>query len=471
MNHIKKISIIQAFAASCAVAQTVPAVNLELKEGEGYSNVFENRTINDSAAWAPVSINVWDKWSHYEEWYDESDPEYVPPTPQTGSVSIALESSEFFGGQSFVQTNGANATIGFSVDAASRTDDGASLSSFGKITFSNAGRVGVLSDGTLNSSSNGLSLGPGSSVEIDNTGTIYGRSTAVSVSPSFQYVNEETPWLPASGDMSVKITNGKDGVIASSTGADGIIVRGNYGYDSIVEIVNDGVISNAYGTSSRIAPMAGYFGAAVNIDGNVTGGFIINRGAVSGNVAFQIDGKNILLDLRQGSAVTGSIVMQAYANNTLKLNDVRHVVTNGSVKISSDMSPYSADSNTLSISAANASQYGSIYIDGAGSMDITGVVLDFDASGAMLAIGDILTILEIGDLSESENGIVGTFLGLADNAEFSSGYYTFRINYLGESVTDRVTLEVIGSNVPEPAAVAAVLGAAALASAAYRRRK
>lgn len=89
----------------------------------------------------------------------------------------------------------------------------------------------------------------------------------------------------------------------------------------------------------------------------------------------------------------------------------------------------------------------------------------------MLAIGDILTILEIGDISESENGIVGTFLGLADNAEFSSGYYTFRINYLGESVTDRVTLEVIGSNVPEPAAVAAVLGAAALASAAYRRRK
>lgn len=308
--------------------------------------------------------------------------------------------------------------------------------------------------------------------------------------------------------------------------ADAVFLNGFEGRNNYIDVVNDGQINGGYTeyTVQRGVPSAmdgGDFaptssgGAGIHAAANINGGTILNCGTVKGHTwSFRIEGSNITVDLQRqepeevydyrANNVYGRIEFAADSKNALKLNNLQHTIGDGGMYSTSRgdiiIGNANADgktANRLSLALVSVykydedtweeiskDEYGALMTSG--MINISSVALDLDLSNAAFEAGDVFVILQAG------NGIVGEFLGL-DASEtrfneatgimesgktFSAAGYLFWIIYnLGEIYSGEasregvtsVSLEVLA--VPEPAAVAAMLGAAALASAEYRRRK
>lgn len=309
--------------------------------------------------------------------------------------------------------------------------------------------------------------------------------------------------------------------------ADAVFLNGFEGRNNYIDVVNDGVINGGYteytvqrGVPSAMgggafAPTSSGGGAGIHAAANINGGTILNRGTVKGHTwSFRIEGSNITVDLQRqepeevydyrANNVYGSIEFAADSKNVLKLNNLQHTIGDGGMYSTSRgdiiIGNANADgetANRLSLALVSVmkydeenweeiskDEYGSLMTSG--MMNISNVALDLDLANAAFETGDVFVILQAG------NGIVGEFLGL-DASEtrfneatgimesgktFSAAGYLFWISYnLGEIYSGEasyegvtsVSLEVLA--VPEPAAVAAMLGAAALAFAILRRRK
>ena len=432
---------------------------------------------------------------------------YVAPKEGEGpgDVSILMKSSSFKTGGTVSVGIHTQGDAVFSADASSYVSDGVMISSGGSASVTFRGYMGAnyLPEGGNEDyeAQSGIDIMAAATARVENYGSI--RTSGRGVSMSAEY--------GASGPLTLELHNGAErgdgydrvGEIRTSSTQDGVYLAGVHGQDNRIDVVNEGVIANQYTpiilqrSGPSAAPAAAYFGAAINVDSSINGGSIVNSGTIqSSNEAVRLGGRNVLLDLRLGSSISGQITVAADSNNTLRLNSVYHYISDGG----RDGSPgnvllgsYGDDAslyNTLEISIRKSGGYmdGDVWNDGHGSLntdgqiDITNARLVLDLEGADIAAGDTFDILHAGQ------GIVGSFYGLgaedmrADEygntfrtVKFSQGGYEFLLSYRETEDGDRIlrdnaSLEVLGL-VPEPSAWAAALGALAFGLAAFGRRR
>lgn len=302
------------------------------------------------------------------------------------------------------------------------------------------------------------------------------------------------------------------GEIVSEEGQDAVYFGGIAGGSNTIYAVNEGIIRSGvdiiptYRAYSDEEPARG---SAVHIDSSITGGTFINYGMVQGQKSFNVLGSNVVIDLREGCGVNGQVFFAADSNNTLRLTALVHIQGNSSGDYQagsglymgskgSDASMYNKFNTKLVTTASyidgdgninwkdgGEDKYGGVTVNG--MTDITNVELVLDLSEADFEKGDTFLIVA------SWGGITGAFLGL-DPAEFGvdqygtkygwtafsvmqgGAEYFFRIFYMGyydydgTELPSEIRLVFDDMVIPEPAEIAALLGALALAFAAWRRR-
>ena len=151
-----------------------------------------------------------------------------------------------------------------------------------------------------------------------------------------------------------------------------------------------------------------------------------------------------LLNLR-GSlstlAADGSTMKVTGANNATLSNSAAFFDTNATLRMT-------LDSPLTTLAALEVTN----------RLHITNAALDILLSGTFSAdVDDVFTVADYGALT-------GTFAGLSENATFSVGGESFRINY-GDGTNDSIILTVI----PEPSAAGLLLAAGAALAIARRR--
>ena len=201
--------------------------------------------------------------------------------------------------------------------------------------------------------------------------------------------------------------------------------------------------------------LGGVTGEILRVGSIATYGIVRNAGLIqtgAGQTAVNILGSNIRLELLEGGRITGNVVLAGNVGNSLFAGAGSDRVNGGVVAAGCDV--------VLEILSGDS--YGSL--SASGNIDIGGSNLILDMSAADLDVGDSLTLVSAGA------GITGSFVGLSDGdvltlSNSSGVIYELLISVGSSGISAKVT-----SVVPEPAHIAALLGAVALAASARRKR-
>ncbi len=424
----------------------------------------------------------------------------------------------------FLHSSGGSAS--FSADVDSRFYGGVSMEAAKTATFYNAALmrnfIQIEDDWHEDRPMDiGITIRAGEQINFTNDGNfIQVRNAAVRLEASGNYGNASSFKINFHNRM-MEIPNPEApeypyyeiGEIISEEGQDAVYFGGVAGGNNTIYAVNEGIIRSGvdiiptYRAYSDEEPARG---SAVHIDSSITGGTFINYGMVQGQKSFNVLGSNVVIDLREGCGVNGQVFFAADSNNTLRLTALVHIQGNSSGDYQagsglymgskgSDASMYNKFNTKLVTTSSytdgdgninwkdgGEDEYGGVTVNG--MTDITNVELVLDLSEADFEKGDTFLILA------SWGGITGAFLGL-DPAEFGvdqygtkygwtafsvmqgGAEYFFRIFYMGyydydgTELPSEIRLVFDEMVIPEPAEIAALLGALALALAFRRGRK
>ena len=423
----------------------------------------------------------------------------------------------------FLHSSGGSAS--FSSDAGSRFYSGVSMEAAKTATFYNAALMRNFvqieddwhEDRPMDT---GITIRAGEVINFTNDGSLiqvkgaavrleasetYGNASSFKISFENKVMEIPNPEYPEYPYYEV-------GEIASEEGQDAVYFGGVAGGNNTIYAVNEGIIRSGvdiiptYRAYSDEEPARG---SAVHIDSSINGGTFINYGMVQGQKSFNVLGSNVVIDLREGCGVNGQVFFAADSNNTLRLTALVHIQGNSSGDYQAGSGLYMGSSgpdtskynkfNTKLVTTASytdgdgninwsdkADEYGGVTVNG--MTDITNVELVLDLSEADFEKGDTFFILN------SWGGITGSFLGLEatefDTDQSGNKYgwtafsvmqggaeYFFRIFYMGyydydgTELPSEIRLVFDDMVIPEPAEIAALLGALALALAFRRGRK
>lgn len=298
------------------------------------------------------------------------------------------------------------------------------------VSMSHFGQTGSM---TLNNAANlnygayndGIMLRGYGNVTIVNSGSITGAAysrTAISAESS-------------NGTLKFTNTGNITGAANSSTGL-------NLGASKVADILISGGAISA--------------GTAISVGSMGSGTLTIASGAsvLGSSSLLSVSDGNLTVEIESGATVSGGI--NIYNGNTLVLNSGINWMGGTSLT----MYNYGEPASTLSLIDWD----GGVFYSGT-YLSIEGAELDVKVADGAFEIADIGKRFQL--LEDQSGNFGGYFKDLDDGDFYSSGIYDFIVSY----ETDGVWLELNGIAVPEPAEWAAIIGAFALAFAAYRRRK
>ncbi len=235
-------------------------------------------------------------------------------------------------------------------------------------------------------------------------------------------------------------------------------------------VVVSGAITGAAGDGlTKLGPGILTLAATNTYAGGTTvseGTLLVNGSVVSPTA---VNGITAILG---GSGTTGDITVTG--GGTVAPGNSPGVLTaNGNVSFAAGTN-LSIELRHLAGAPVAGTDYDQLRVTGAAStIDLGGSTLSL-AIGSPLSTGDLFTLI----LNDTSDANTGAFAGLANNTEFVSGGFMFRISYFDDAATPG--LEVAGGNdvsilvtVPEPGSlsVLAAAGAMAMGLRRFRRRQ